>query len=118
MLAEGAHADSPRTGARSMADVTYNTASFASLIRTLQTLVRHGARADENRPSPLIVLGYKERDAAERSLWELAADVGITFVRVGDRPGAGGNPVEVWLGRATGVSDGRVSHIVKAPSSC
>lgn len=47
-----------------------------------------------------MLLGYKERDVAERSLWEMAADVGITLDMVGERQGAGGKPVEIWLGRA------------------
>ena len=82
-----------------MADVTYNTASFPSLIRTLESLTRlrdpHG-----DRPPPLVLLGYKERDAAERSLWDMAREIGISFESVGARTGAGGNAVEIWMGRA------------------
>lgn len=87
-------------GLCSLADVTYNTASFPSLIRTLQTLIRNGD-PDENKKSPLVVLGYKERDASERSLWDMATDIGVALEKVDERQGAGGNPVEIWLARAT-----------------
>lgn len=75
-----------------MADVTYNTDSFPSLVRTLSQLVRLGKKA------PAVVLGYKERDVAERTLWELVGEFGLKFQKVGERAGAGGAPVEVWLG--------------------
>lgn len=93
-----------------MADVTYNTASFPSLIRTLQTIIR-GGDPDDNKKSPLVLLGYKERDPAERSLWKMAADIGIALERVDERRGAGGNAVEIWLGRAraTYVAEDQVS---------
>ncbi|KAH8103850.1 putative methyltransferase-domain-containing protein [Cristinia sonorae] len=76
-----------------MADVTYNTASFPMLVRTLKDLV--GLRETE---PPLIIMGYKERDPAERTLWEMARGVGIDFRRIGERVGAGGAPIEIWLG--------------------
>lgn len=82
-----------------MADVTYNTASFPSLIRTLRTLLELGD-PDANDKSPLVLLGYKERDPSERTLWDLAASIGVLFEKVGERGGAGGSPVEVWLARA------------------
>ncbi|GJE93325.1 hypothetical protein PsYK624_094840 [Phanerochaete sordida] len=84
-----------------MADVTYNTASFPALVRTLAAVLAIGD-PQPPRPPPLVLLGYKERDAAERTLWELAAGVGVAFERVGERRGAGGSPVEVWLARARG----------------
>ncbi|GLB43363.1 putative rhomboid family protein [Lyophyllum shimeji] len=76
-----------------MADVTYNTASFPSLVRTLSKLVRRGSRP------PLVLLGYKERDAAERTLWDLVGKIGLKLLKVEERAGAGGAPVEVWLGK-------------------
>ncbi|OCH87795.1 hypothetical protein OBBRIDRAFT_759177 [Obba rivulosa] len=89
-----------------MADVTYNTASFPSLIRTLSSLTKfHRSSTDpahaanKSPSSPVIFLGYKERDAAERTLWDMARDIGIEFVRVGERRGAGNEPVEIWIGR-------------------
>ncbi len=78
-----------------MADVTYNVSSFPSLTRTLNKLARHGSK------SPAILLGYKERDPGERTFWEMMATLGIKFVKIGERPGAGGAPVEIWLGRVS-----------------
>lgn len=80
----------------SMADITYNTSSFPSLIHTLSSLVKLNAKHDH--PAPVILLGYKERDAEERSLWEMARAIGIHFQRVGERVGSGGVEVEVWIG--------------------
>ena len=79
-----------------MADVTYNTASFPALIKTLRSIL--GLRCSSAR-APLILLGYKERDPAERTLWDLARAIGIQLEKVGERPGAGGEPVEVWIGQ-------------------
>lgn len=78
-----------------MADVTYNTAAFPALIRTIASLVK---RVDSTTTTPpRVLLGYKERDPDERVLWDLARDVGIHFVQIGQRTGAGGAPVEVWM---------------------
>ena len=77
-----------------MADVSYNTSSFPSLARTLSHLVRLGSKP------PVILFGYKERDVAERTWWEMAAQVGIDFEKIGQRVGAGGAPVEIWVGYA------------------
>jgi len=73
-----------------MADVTYNTASFPALLSTLLKLCKIG--------SPLIVFGYKERDATEREWFEMAEASGIRFSQIGQRRGAGGAPVEIWAG--------------------
>jgi len=78
-----------------MADVTYNTASFPSLVRTLLRLIRLGTNP------PLVLLGYKERDVAERTLWNLAAEIGLEFEKISELPGAGGTPVEIWLAGTT-----------------
>ncbi|KAJ3502835.1 hypothetical protein NLJ89_g8708 [Agrocybe chaxingu] len=75
-----------------MADVSYNTASFPSLARTLSRLIRLGPKP------PVILLGYKERDEDERTFWKMAGGVGIRFEKVGERGGAGGVPVEIWVG--------------------
>jgi hypothetical protein len=82
-----------------MADVTYNTASFPSLLRTLSSLVRLNAK--NSRPPPLVILGYKERDSDERSLWGmLASDVGVRLEKVGECEGwPESTPVEFWVGR-------------------
>ncbi|KAF5367828.1 hypothetical protein D9757_010330 [Collybiopsis confluens] len=90
-----------------MADVTYNTSSFPALIRTLSNLINLNP---PSLPPPIILLGYKERDSAERTLWDMAANIedgaGIRFNRVGERWGFGGadggeggrSPVEIWIG--------------------
>lgn len=84
----------------SMADVTYNTSSFPSLINTLSKLVSiRSSNVESDSRSPLILLAYKERDPAERSLWDMAREVGIIFEKVGERCGAGGDPVEIWIGQ-------------------
>jgi len=80
-----------------MADVTYNTSSFPSLVRTLSTLLQLNAK--RNVKPPLILLGYKERDPAERTLWEMALRIGVVFQRFGGRSGSGGQEVEVWVGK-------------------
>ncbi|KAI9510044.1 hypothetical protein F5148DRAFT_977404 [Russula earlei] len=88
-----------------MADVTYNTSSFPALLRTLSSLLalsahhrRDGARKDEREP--LVLLAYKERDPAERQVWEMMArETGVMLECVGKHAGGGGLPVEIWLGR-------------------
>lgn len=82
-----------------MADVTYNTASFPALISTLSRLVgfSQSKRADRRLS---VLLGYKERDVAERTLWNMAKDVGIDFEQVGVVSGAGGAQIEIWVGNA------------------
>lgn len=89
-----------------MADVTYNTASFPSLIRTLKSLfLAQGSQNAEGISQvtpPLALLAYKERDPAERTLWEMARGIGITFEQAGAVPGAGGESVEIWIGSMGG----------------
>ncbi|KAG1785587.1 putative methyltransferase-domain-containing protein [Suillus plorans] len=81
-----------------MADVTYNTASFPALIGTLSRLIMFSMSVTPAKP-PLIILGYKERDVEERTLWEMAEKIGIRFEEVAQIPGAAqGPPVEVWVG--------------------
>ena len=75
-----------------MADVSYNTSSFPSLVRTLSHLVTLGSKP------PVILFGYKERDLTERTWWDIAAQAGIKFDKIGQRVGAGGAPVEIWVG--------------------
>lgn len=74
-----------------LADVTYNTASFPALCKTLKTLVTSAPRP------PIVLLGYKERHPDERVLWTMAKDMGLDFVKVGERAGAGGAAVEIWV---------------------
>jgi hypothetical protein len=79
----------------SMADIAYNTSSFSALIGTLSNLIR---LAPYSKP-PLLLLGYKERDPNERTLWNMAKDIGVVFESVGERKGCGGAAIEVWVGR-------------------
>lgn len=72
-----------------MSDVTYNTASFPALVGTLSRLIMFSLSVAPAKP-PLIILGYKERDVAERTLWEMAEKIGIHFEKVAQIPGAGG----------------------------
>lgn len=88
-----------------MADVTYNSAIFPSLVRTvLSLLTTHSTSASKAAPAPLILLSFKERDptGAERELWTLAKKAGIWFERVGGVAGhAMGQTegeVEIWVG--------------------
>ena len=102
-----------------MADVTYNTSSFPALLRTLAALLALSAKSgrdvakppelepgpgpgpDKDDPrAPLVVLAYKERDPAERQLWDMMArETGVVLECVGKLVGAGGLPVEIWLGK-------------------
>lgn len=77
--------------------MTYNTSSFPSLVRTLSSLIK--LNATKKVKPPLILLGYKERDLAERALWEMVLAIGIVFRKVGGRSGSGGQEVEVWVGK-------------------
>lgn len=74
-----------------MADVTYNTSSFPSLVRTLSTLVT------SSDSSPILLLGYKERHPDERVLWTMTKAIGLEFLKVGQKDGAGDAPVEIWI---------------------
>jgi len=108
-----------------MADVTYNTSSFPALLRTLASLLAPSAAAhhqgeddgvadddadndddpgsqgrEERGHDPLVLLAYKERDPAERQLWNMMTrETGIVLECVGKQAGAGGLPVEIWLGK-------------------
>jgi hypothetical protein len=78
-----------------MADVTYNTASFPSLVRTLSNLTRLCEKP------PLMLLSYKERDTSERTLWEmLRQEASFELVLAGQIHGAGDTSVEIWIGQA------------------
>lgn len=84
-----------------MADVTYNSSIFPSLVRTLLALLQPQPLSTS---SPLVLLSFKERDptGAERGLWTLAKEAGIWFERVGGVRGHGATKeegeVEVWVG--------------------
>ncbi|TXT10935.1 hypothetical protein VHUM_01686 [Vanrija humicola] len=76
------------------ADVTYNTASFPALVDTLERLLKPA-----DGPAPLLLLAYKQRDAAERELWNMLAARQIGTVQVGTVRGAEEEGVvEIWVG--------------------
>ncbi|KAH9830026.1 putative methyltransferase-domain-containing protein [Rhodofomes roseus] len=84
-----------------MADVTYNTSAFPSLIRTVSDILRLRSSVPPSTPElrkTMLLLGYKERDPAERMLWEMMRDIGVRLEKVDERRGAGGDPVEIWIG--------------------
>ena len=92
-----------------MADVTYNTDMFPPLLRTLSALIRLNTPSTSSDPiseeqnvlPPTIILAYKERDPAERTLFALARDIGVDFEELAMIPGAGGNPIEIYIGTMT-----------------
>jgi hypothetical protein len=86
-----------------MADVAYNTSSFPALLSTLTSLLAlsdHDDDAAAGAREPLVLLAYKERDPGERRLWDMMmSDVGVALEQVGSEAGAGGAPVEIWMGK-------------------
>lgn len=81
------------------ADVTYNTASFPSLITTLSSLLDP---PHTSAKTPMLLLAYKQRDPAERSLWSLLEEKGVELQMVdGVRGSEEDGKVEVWIGRHT-----------------
>jgi len=86
-----------------MADVTYNTDIFPALIQTLGR-IRHATLGPseptidtERHKAPPILLAYKERDPAERALFDLSNEIDVQFKLLSHIPGAGGNPIEVYV---------------------
>ncbi|KAF8273188.1 putative methyltransferase-domain-containing protein [Lactarius quietus] len=86
-----------------MADVAYNTSSFPALLSTLSSLLAlsdHDDGAAAGAREPQVLLAYKERDPSERRLWDMmVSSVGVTLEKVGSEAGAGGAPVEIWMGK-------------------
>lgn len=77
------------------ADVTYNTASFPALVATLERLLKPEQSGGEK---PLLLLAYKQRDAAERDLWTMLSERGIGTVLVDKVRGAEEEgQVEIWV---------------------
>lgn len=74
-----------------MADVTYNTSSFPSLLRTVDSVLRLA-------PGCEVVLAYKERHETERGIWGMFESIGLRMQKVDQIYGFGGAQVEVWLG--------------------
>ena len=103
-----------------MADVTrtYSKSSFAALCTFAFLLVLSNAHnngnditknEDNDRGArggcelvhyPLVQSAYKERDLVERQLWDMMMrETGIVQEHIGKQVGAGGLPVEIWLGK-------------------
>ncbi|KLO17915.1 hypothetical protein SCHPADRAFT_900110 [Schizopora paradoxa] len=82
-----------------MADVTYNTASFPALVGTLKKLSSLPDGSEGRRKPPLVLLAYKERHPDERTLWSMIKDIGLAFEEIARVPGAGGAPVEIYIGK-------------------
>ena len=82
-----------------MADVTYNTSLFPSLLRTVSSLIR--LNVENSRSPPVVILGYHERDLDERSLWGVLGNwVGICLEKVGECEGwPESTPIEFWIGQ-------------------
>jgi hypothetical protein len=86
----------------SAADVTYNTASFPHLLKTLCALLKATSHIVAGK-QPVVLLAYKQRDVAEKGLWALLDDEGIIMEPVSTVRGAEEEgPVEIWIGRASG----------------
>lgn len=79
--------------------MTYNTASFPSVLRTLSSLIQLNVK--HSRSPPLVILGYKERDPDERSLWGmLESKLALQLQKVRECEGwPESTPIEVWIGQ-------------------
>lgn len=71
-----------------MADVTYNTASFPSLVQTICNLVKQPPdKASDNDGEtpisrPYVLMAYKQREEAERSLWGMLEEKGVVLILI------------------------------------
>ncbi|EJU01127.1 hypothetical protein DACRYDRAFT_53600, partial [Dacryopinax primogenitus] len=81
-----------------MSDVTYNTASFSALLKTMRSLRQLSRDANVDT---LAVLAYKERDIAERELWAMMEKEGFQFAKLEEITGHGGQPVELWFAQVS-----------------
>jgi hypothetical protein len=81
--------------------VTYNTAAFPSLLRTLISLLRPPNSAHR----PRLLLAYKKRDSDEGELWDMLRREGTEMILVEKIEGVMGSqsPVEIWVGAASAV---------------
>ncbi|KIO30359.1 hypothetical protein M407DRAFT_224737 [Tulasnella calospora MUT 4182] len=75
-----------------LADVTYNRDVFPALLRTLISLLQRGGGCTR------VVMGYKQRDAAERTFWTASREMGVELVEVGRVGGVEDSAaVEIWM---------------------
>jgi hypothetical protein len=82
-----------------MADVTYNTDVFPNLVSTILKLYSKVKRTG-------ILMAYKERDEAERVLWDILKENGIELVLIDTVEGSGGAPVEIWYTESVIIQSG------------
>jgi len=81
--------------------VTYNTASFLSLVKTVTDLLNPPA----GPTNPILLLAYKQRDPAERELWVMLEEKGVDLQMVDKVKGSEDDgEVEIWVG--TSMSNG------------
>jgi hypothetical protein len=79
--------------------VTYNTASFPHLLKTLLSLLNPPATESGTQITPLLLLAYKQRDPGERELWDLLKSKGVGMVKIDEVKGAEDEGVtEIWVG--------------------
>ncbi|KAG8907800.1 hypothetical protein FRC01_007562 [Tulasnella sp. 417] len=79
-----------------LADVTYNRDVFPALLRTVISLLQRGGGCTR------VVMGYKQRDAAERTFWTASREMGVELEAVGRVGGVDDSAaVEIWM--ATGL---------------
>jgi hypothetical protein len=77
--------------------VTYNTSSFPSLVKTLRDLM-----LPNSGERPPLLLAYKQRDEAERELWDMLKAEGVGMELVDKIRGAEEDgQVEIWIGSAS-----------------
>jgi hypothetical protein len=78
--------------------VTYNTASFPALLRTLSALLDPPV-LPPGRELPMFLLAYKQRDPGERELWSMLEGKGIKLRQIDEVRGAEEDGrVEIWVG--------------------
>lgn len=78
--------------------MTYNTASFPSLVRTLKSLLQPSSIPAR----PKLLLAYKQRDPGERDLWDMLEKEGVKMALAEELVGAqeGEGLVELWIGHS------------------
>lgn len=75
-----------------MSDVTYNTASFPALLKTIKNLL-------DVSKSAHVIIAYKERHPDERVAWDMFdSDAQLSLHKIEEISGKAGAPVEVWVG--------------------
>jgi hypothetical protein len=71
-----------------MSDVTYNSAVFDALLETVERLITQDKGI-------FILMGYKKRDEAEDTIWDMFQSHGINFELVEEIQGLGGSAVTI-----------------------